>query len=131
MLTHKANPYLHEKALVVKTVLLLLFSCILVGMLFITTYASLDRGITEVGQELLADRWFQATLLDAYFGFLTFYAWVFYKETSNAKRAIWFVLVMLLGNIAMSIYMLIQLSRWNAVDGVSALLLREGAAPTG
>ena len=37
------------------------------------------------------------------------YVWVFYKERSGAMRILWFVLIMGLGNIAMSVYVLIQL----------------------
>jgi len=68
--------------------------------------------------------WAVATLFDAYFGFLTFYAWVFYKETSWVARLIWFVLIMGLGNIAMSSYVLIQLFRLRAEQSASDILLR-------
>lgn len=50
-----------------------------------------------------------ATLYDAYGGFLTFYLWVAYKERVAWSRALWFVLVMGLGNVAMSAYMLKEL----------------------
>ncbi len=50
------------------------------SMLAMTIWASSDRAVWNAGDTLLADRWFQATLLAAYLGFLTFYAWVFYKE---------------------------------------------------
>ena len=107
-----------------RTFLIVLFSLILLGMLAVTTIASLDRGIFSVGSELLSDRWFQATLADAYFGFITFYVWVAYKEPTVVRRIIWFVLVMTLGNIAMSIYVLIQLARMKPQDGWPELLLR-------
>ena len=93
----------------VRTILLVLFGGILAAMLAVTTYASLDRSILNVGPELLTDPWFHATLADAYFGFVTFYVWVAYKEVSWVRRVLWFVLIMTLGNIAMSIYVLIQL----------------------
>ena len=107
-----------------RTILTVVFASILIAMLAVTTYASLDRGILQVGSDLLGDRWFQATLADAYFGFLTFYAWVYYKERHTVLRVIWFVLIMTLGNIAMSIYVLIQLSKWDAASGVDGILLR-------
>ena len=44
---------------------------VLVGMLTVTTVASLDRGVFDAGAELWPDPWFKATLADAYFGFLT------------------------------------------------------------
>ena len=107
-----------------RVVLILLFSGILVAMLAVTTYASLDRSIFNVGSKLASDPWFHATLADAYFGFITFYIWVAYKEPGMLRRAIWFVLVMTLGNIAMSLYVLIQLAKWDSASGIEAFLLR-------
>ena len=68
-----------------------------------------------------------ATLFDAYFGFVTFYAWVFYKETSWLARIVWFVAIMGLGNIAMSSYVLIQLFRLRPEQPASDILLRSRA----
>ena len=107
-----------------RTVLILLFLGILAGMIVVTVYASLDRSILNVRSSLTSDRWFHATLADAYFGFITFYVWVAYKEPRTAAKLLWFVLIMALGNIAMSIYMLIQLQRWDPACGVESLLLR-------
>lgn len=104
--------------------LILLFTLILLAMLIGSVRASLDRGITEIGSELLADRWFQVTLLDAYSGFITFYVWVAYKESTLVSRLLWFVLIMGLGNIAMSVYMLVHLVRLPSDAPMSTLLLR-------
>ena len=68
-----------------------------------------------------------ATLFDAYFGFVTFYAWVFYKETSWLARIVWFVAIMGLGNIAMSGYVLIQLFKLRPEQPASDILLRSRA----
>ena len=94
-------------------------------MLAMTIWASLDRAVWNAGDQLLSDRWFQATLLDAYLGFLTFYAWVFYLERSVAGRVIWFVLIMCLGNMAISSYVVLRLLRWDPADGWSDLLLSQ------
>lgn len=103
--------------------LTILFSLILVAMLAVTTYASLDRNVFDVGSQLTSDPWFQATLADAYFGFLTFYVWVAYKEAGLWRKVLWFVLIMTLGNIAMSVYMLVQLAKMKSDDSLSDLLL--------
>ncbi|MBD13875.1 MAG: hypothetical protein CMJ72_01775 [Planctomycetaceae bacterium] len=108
-----------------RTFLVLLFLLILVAMLAITAYASLNRSIFSVGPELTSDPWFQATLADAYFGFLTFYIWVAYKERAVWQKLLWFVLIMALGNIAMAIYVLIQLRRWDHSGGIERLLIRQ------
>lgn len=104
--------------------LIVLFAGILLAMLAVTIGASLQKNILEAGPALRAERWFQATLADAYFGFITFYVWVAYKERSLAGRIIWFVLIMLLGNIAMSIYVLRELVRWRPNEPFSTILLR-------
>jgi hypothetical protein len=83
-------------------------------MIAVTTRASYDRSIIEALGQLLPDRWFQATICDAYCGFVTFYVWVAYKERRAWKQIVWFILVMSLGNIAMPAYLLTQLTRMNA-----------------
>lgn len=105
--------------------LILLFCTILVAMLVVTARASLDRSILDVGPALMSDPWFHATLADAYFGFLTFYAWVFYKEPGVWRKLIWFLLIMTLGNIAMSVYVLIQLVRADHEQGIGSILLSD------
>ena len=108
-----------------RTLLVLLFLLILVAMLAITPYASLNRSIFSVGPQLTSDPWFQATLVDAYFGFLTFYIWVAYKERAVWQKLLWFVLIMGLGNIAMATYVLIQLRRWDPSGGIEQVLTRQ------
>jgi len=105
-----------------------LFGGILVAMLVVTVAASLHQPIWEWGGLAAEpDRWWTyATLADAYFGFLTFYAWVFYKEARALARAGWFVAIMLLGNIAMAVYVLLQLARLRPGEPVAQLLLRKG-----
>jgi hypothetical protein len=108
-----------------RTALFLLFATILAAMLVVTTWASFVQPLWE--WRGLVNRpdhaWTIATLFDAYFGFLTFYAWVFYKERW-AGRIGWFVFIMLFGNIAMAIYVLIEVSRLRPGEPVSRLLLR-------
>jgi hypothetical protein len=105
-----------------------LFGGILAAMLVVTATASLKQPLWAWGGLTTEpDRWWTiATLADAYFGFLTFYAWVFYKESRATARAGWFVAIMLLGNIAMAGYVLLQLARLERGDPVSKLLLRNG-----
>jgi Protein of unknown function (DUF1475) len=96
-----------------KSALRVLFSAILVSMLIITTWASTRQSMFAWGGLTTGpDRyWTIATLMDAYCGFLTFYVWVLYKETRALPRALWFVAIMSFGNIAMSLYVLIQLAK--------------------
>ena len=75
--------------------------------------------------EIIAYAWTIATLCDAYCGFLTFSAWVYYKERAPGRLA-WFVLIMALGNVAMAAYMLRELARLKSGEPAHALLLRRG-----
>lgn len=103
------------------------FALVLAAMLAVTAAASLDRGVFEAAGELWSDPWFRATLADAYFGFLTVYLWIAYKETGWGARLLWLVLLLALGNIAIAAYLLIQLFRLRPGDPLERLLLRSPA----
>lgn len=104
----------------------LIFAAIFVWMIAMTTYVSLHKSILQSGSEFswAGSPWAVATLFDAYFGFVTFFVWVCFKERSLAAKALWFVLIMTLGNIAMSGYVLIQLFRLKSDEPLSNLVLR-------
>jgi Protein of unknown function (DUF1475) len=111
-----------------RSTLRLLFSLILLGMIVVTTWASLEQPVWAFGGLKGPDRaWTIATLCDAYAGFLTFYAWVYFREQSALARASWLVAILLLGNMAMSAYVLIALSRLPADAPLERLLLRSEA----
>lgn len=99
------------------------FSAVLAAMLAVTGWASSRVAIWNAGPSL-KDPWMIATLFDAYCGFITFFAWVCWKETRAGARAVWFVFVMTLGNIAMAVYVLRELTRLGPYDGMSELLVR-------
>ena len=105
-------------------ILRLIFSGILVAMLWVTGWASLKVAMWDTPHAVVFHPWFIATMCDTYFGFLTFYCWLAYKETSAFARIIWLLAILTLGNIAMASYMLIQLFRLPANAKIEALLLR-------
>lgn len=107
-----------------------LFGGILSAMLLVTATATLKQPLWDWGGLTSEpDRWWTlATLADAYFGFLTFYAWVFYKQATAVSRVAWFVAIMLLGNIAMAVYVLLQISKLQPGAPVSSILLRDERA---
>ena len=108
-----------------KPFLIALCLLVIVCMTVITVIASLERSVLKGGAGLWPDPWFIATLMDAYFAFLTFYVWVAYRETSWVARGGWFVAIMLLGNFAMSAYLLLQLTRMKRFSWESLLLRPE------
>jgi hypothetical protein len=100
------------------------FLIVLVTMLAVTSWASNLVALWKTPHEVVAHPWFIATLFDTYFAFLTFYAWVAYKEITALARIGWLLGILLLGNIAMAIYLLIQLFRLPANATMEQLLLR-------
>ena len=101
-----------------------LFAFILIAMLAVTGWASSQVALWNIPASVGGHPWFVATLFDTYFAFLTFYCWVAYKETSNLARIVWLLAILLLGNIAMAIYMLWKLAKLPPEAKIEALLLR-------
>ena len=66
--------------------------------------------------------WTIATLFDAYYGFITFYVWLAYKERRWLPRIGWLIAILLLGNMAMSAYVLLQLRKLPAEEPLAILL---------
>jgi len=110
-----------------KLFLKFLFGGIFVFMIGMTIRTGLTASISAAWPGFAANPWAIATLYDAYFGFITFYAWVAYKERSAGARVLWFLLIMGLGNIAMSFYVLLQLFKLKPEERVDAMLLRRSA----
>src|SRR5450432_2261814 len=102
-----------------KRFLKLLFALICLFMVVMTIRTSLQVPIWQVS--FTGNPWAWATLYDVYFGFLTFFCWVAWRERSLALKIVWFILIMLLGNIAMSFYLLLQFFSLKPEDSVSAL----------
>ena len=72
-------------------------SLVLLAMLGVTTWASTFVALWEMPREVATHPWFIATLFDTYFAFLTFWAWVAYKETTALARTGWLIAILLLG----------------------------------
>lgn len=109
--------------------LCLFCAVVLVAMLAVTTWASRQVPLWEIPGSVGGHPWFIATLFDAYFAFLTFYLWLAYKETSALARVLWLIAILVLGNFAISGYLLLQLYRLPKDATMADLLLRRRAAP--
>jgi hypothetical protein len=87
-----------------------LFIVVIGSMLWVTSWATMHQSLGEFARgPVIRDPWVIATLFDAYWAFITFYVWVAWKEQSLAARVLWFVAIVLIGNLAMSAYFLAQL----------------------
>ena len=105
-------------------VLRLFFTGVLIVMFWVTVRASLEVPLWGLSGELTSDLWFQATLVDAYFGFLTFWIWVCYKENNAIRSGLWLVALLIVGNFAIAAYCLRELFRVSRHAGVEDVLLR-------
>lgn len=112
-----------------RLLLKIIFVAIFLWMVAMTTWVSLHKPVWQAGSEFswITSPWAVATLFDAYFGFVTFFVWVCFKENSLVAKVIWFLLIMGLGNIAMSSYVLIQLFKLKPDEPLSHLFLRTAA----
>jgi hypothetical protein len=88
-------------------------------MLVLTIRTSLEVPLWQAS--FAGNAWAWATLADAYFGFLTFFCWVAWRESSLGHKILWFLLILTLGNIAMSLYVLLQLLSLESAEPVGAL----------
>jgi type IV secretory pathway TraG/TraD family ATPase VirD4 len=112
-----------------KRTLQILFGFILVSLTAYNIWASTQQPLLEWrGLTARPDNaWTIATFIDAYYGFITFYVWVLWKETRTLPRVSWFIAIMALGNIAMSAYLLRQLARLDESDSMNSLLSTRNA----
>ncbi len=101
------------------------FIVVLLSMLAVTSWASMHCSLWEIPGSVGGHPWFIATLFDTYWAFLTFYCWVAYKEQTWIARVGWLLGILLLGNIVMAAYMLIQLFRLPADGRIEDILLRK------
>ncbi len=105
-----------------KLFLKLLFGGIFVWMTVMSIRTCLAVSLWDGWADYAANPWALATLWDAYCGFLTFYLWVVYKQLSLGSRILWLLLIMGLGNIATSLFVLIQLFRLRPDESAESIL---------
>lgn len=80
-------------------------------MLAIIGWASSRCALFDIPREVAGHPWFIATLVDAYLAFIAFWVWVAWKEGTVAARVLWLLAILLWGNPAIALYMLLELAR--------------------
>lgn len=86
--------------------LLVTYSLItLVAMLPLTARAMNVRGVLD-NATLMADVWFQVTLVDAYLAFLAVWIFICRIEQSVLAKALWLIGILCLGSMAIAAYMM-------------------------
>jgi hypothetical protein len=88
----------------------ILFLSVIASMVGVTSWAGQQQSLGDFARSAtFRDPWVIATLFDAYWAFITFYVWVAWKEQSLPSRVLWFISIILLGNLAMAVFMLREL----------------------
>ncbi|HMD31503.1 MAG TPA: DUF1475 family protein [Candidatus Acidoferrales bacterium] len=106
-----------------------LFAVIFAVMIGVTAWAALHSNLLDpaVRAAYNAQPWAIATLFDAYCGFITFFVWVCFRERDLGIKIVWLVLILLLGNIAMSLYVLLQILRLKPEEPLRSLFAPRAA----
>ena len=86
------------------------FVAVLVAMLAVTGWATTEVALWNTPRAVATHPWFIATLFDTYFAFLAFWLWLAWRENRWSRSLPWLVAILLLGNIAMAVYVLLQLA---------------------
>jgi len=101
------------------------FLFVLVSMLSFGTWVLLSGNLKVAVISIINEPWLVASFVDLFFCFMIFYIWVFYKESSWLLRIFWFVFIVATGSIAISIYMLIKLSKLDKEDSLKDLVFKK------
>jgi len=113
-----------------RALLIALFAAIFIAMISVTLWAASQSSLLDpaVRAAYNAQPWAIATLFDAYCGFITFFVWVCFRERALAVKIVWLILICLLGNIAMSLYVLLQIFRLKPGEPLASLFTAKAAS---
>ncbi len=93
-----------------KTAILISWLCAL-AMLAALFNGFINGNFASDGASLLANPWGIVSMVDLYTGFILFSLWIFFREDKTITAVLWTMLMMILGFLAGSIYVLIALYR--------------------
>ena len=93
-------------------------------MAYLAITTSLKSNMFIDGAKLMQAPWFTTTLVDFYFNITIISSWVFYKEHSKPAACVWILSFILLGSIATSFYVFLQLLKIKEGQGLEAVLLK-------
>jgi hypothetical protein len=82
------------------------YACVTPSQSMLPAYSGKALNVIGGYITVCSDPWGLATMFDAYFGFLTFWLYVAWRENRLITRGIWLVALLLLGNFAIAAYVL-------------------------
>ena len=109
------------------TALKVIFSVLFVWVCYVVITTSMQSNLFKEWDYLGSIPWMRATLWDFYANVSVIYLWVCYKEEGIFPKVIWLILLVVLGSIASTAFVLIQLFRLKPNEGLKELFtLRNG-----
>jgi len=79
------------------------------AMVVILVYGFVVGDFAGEGSRLLVMPWGRVSLVDLYVGFVLFSCWILFREGVTPRSAMWIAAVMVLGSLAISLYVLVAL----------------------
>ncbi|MFA7229625.1 MAG: DUF1475 family protein [Melioribacteraceae bacterium] len=108
-----------------KYFLIALFSTLFVYIVYTVISTSIESNLFKEWNFLASIPWMKATLIDFYINTVVIYVWVSFRENSWTARILWLPGFVLLGSIATTLYVLIQLFKLDENEPViNAFLLK-------
>jgi len=107
-----------------KNILIALLTAVFLWVTYVVVDTSYQSNLFKEWDYLMAIPWMRATLWDFYANILVLLLWVYYREGNAAAKAVWTVLFITLGSIAVTGYVLLQLFRLKPGQGLEAVLLK-------
>ena len=100
-------------------------------MTYVVVSTSIQSNLIAEWSNLAQIPWMTATLKDFYANTLVIFLWIAYKEQGMLARIVWLLLIVGLGSIAVTAYVLLQLFKLKPGESTEKILLRVPAAPSG
>ena len=109
-----------------KNLLIAIFSVLFIYIVYTVISTSLESNLFKEWNFLASIPWMKATLIDFYINTVVLIAWISFREDKWVVRILWLILLVFLGSIATTAYVLIQLFKLGKDEPViNAFLLKK------
>jgi len=82
-----------------------------IAMVTILAYGFIQGDFAAEGRQLLGMPWGRVSLVDLYVGFVLFSCWIVYRNGFSVPSILWIAAVVVLGSLAICLYVLVALQR--------------------
>ncbi|MFC2099597.1 DUF1475 family protein [Candidatus Bipolaricaulota bacterium] len=79
------------------------------AMVAVLIYGFVEGDFAGEGRRLLAMPWGKVSLVDLYVGFVLFACWILFRDGITLPSVVWIAAVMILGSLAICLYVLAAL----------------------